>query len=239
MRYRLALVAGAVAALLSPTGAGAATILFDFNPLAANLNTANGNDPVESYMEGLYGTAITVARGAKTLKGRPEEPHPKGLYLGNSDGALDRGPFVTPPGHPDPKDTYLINRWNSNCCLATEKDRITIIFEERPILAAEFDWEIFPVNSNGTTADFTFKADGVTYFYTALTTLAEKQLGDLGHFSVTFPRPVRKLEFIDWTDAPIGIDNLRVTVPGPAPAVLLGAGLALLGAMTRWWKRRG
>ena len=226
-----------LATLACPGGVFAGSILFNFNPLAANLNSAAGSapgqDPMEDYMEAIYGSPITVNLGAKTLKDRPENPHPAGLYLGNSDGALDRGVFVNPPGHPDPKDTYLINRWNSSCCAANQKDRIAITFEQQPIIGAEFDWEIFPVNSNGTTADFTFKADGAVYYYTALLSLSEKQQGDLGHYAVSFPNSVHTLEFIDWTDAPVGIDNLRVIVPGPPTLLLVGLGLLAAGAVIR------
>ncbi len=222
--------------------APAGTILFDFNVLPANVNSAAGNAPgqdaIEDNMEALYGSPITVNLGAKTLKDRPENPHPAGLYLGNSDGALDRGAFVMPPGHADPKDTYLINRWNSSCCAANQKDRIVITFEQRPITGAEFDWEIFPVNGVSTSADFTFKADGVQYYYTALTTLSEKQQGDLGHYAVSFSTPVKTLEFIDWTDAPIGIDNLRVTVPDWASnelSAITDFPTRALIAQRRWW----
>jgi hypothetical protein len=210
-------------------------VLFDFNALAANVNSATGEDAIEDYMEALWGSDITVALGARTRKSRVES-RPSGAYLGNSDGALNRGSCgdeVT--CHPDPKDTFLINRWNAGSLDANLRDRIIITFEEEPIMGFEVDWEIFPVTQNGQNADITIKADGVTLFFRELLG-ADKELGDLGHFSFSFLAPVQTLEFIDWNDAPIGIDNLRVTrrrVPVPATTPLLAAGLLALGIIRR------
>lgn len=226
--------------LVPATRTSATPILFDFNTLAAGLNSTTGEapgDPIEAYMEGLYGSNITVNVGAQTQKNRIESGHPAGLYLGNSDGALDRGPFVSPPGHPDPKDTFLINRWNATSLPADVRDRIVITFD-RPIASVEFDWEIFPQTSG--VADITIKADGTTIFYELLpaTPIDERRLGDLGHFAhFDFVTPVHTLEFIDWNTAPIGIDNLTVndTIPEPATLLLLGSGLAVMAV----WRRPG
>ena len=66
-----------------------------------------------------------------------------------------------------------------------------------------------------------------------------KLTGDVGHFSTVFNTPVKKLEFIDWTTAPIGIDNLevntppvrrpQVNVPEPSSFVLLAPWLLAMG----------
>jgi len=205
---------------------GADTILFDFNSLAANKNSKdNGNDPIEEYMELVYGSAITVVEGARTRKERVED-RPNGAYLGNSDGALDQG-LCAPNGliacHGAPMDTFLINRWNNGF------DRIVITFEDEPISSVEFDWEIFPVTQAGQRAHLQVIADESHIFFLELFG-ANKELGDLGHFNtLVFDSPVHTLQFIDWNDAPIGIDNLRVRrqeTPWPSSLLLLGAGLA-------------
>ena len=214
-----------------------ASVLFDFNSLAAGINSTNGStaDSIDNYMTGVYGSSVTVALGAKTMTSKAENPYPRnGLYLGNSDGATDRGQYSGSAFyHAGWLDTFLINRWNATSLASSVRDRIVITFNAAPITAVEFDWEIFPMNGSGV-ADFTFKADGTQIFYTALTTSSDKQAGDLGHFSHTFSAPVTKLEFIDWTDAPIGIDNLRVTrVPEPGSATLFGAALAAFALSRR------
>lgn len=236
-RWHLFMLFAVLIALAPPA---AESVLFDFNSLAAGVNSTSGADKIETYMESMYGSNITVNWGARTMKGKPESGRPAAnqLYLANSDDAPDRGPMAgSPYWHADPKDTYLINRWNTNpsksCGPTCMNDRIVFIFDV-PIISAEWDWEIFPINSASKKADLTVKADGVTIFYASLTTLADKMLGDLGHAGpFFFATPVNKLEFIDWTNAPDGIDNLRVTpVPDDAPAVLiLAAGFGALVAL--------
>jgi hypothetical protein len=226
--------------LAIPGTAAANVILFDFNSLGAGLNSSdNGTDPIETYMEGIYGSDITVRNGAQTRKDRVEG-RPNGnidMFLGNSDGATARGDCSSPGAnaacHPNPKDTFLINRWDASTSQvpANLADRIIITFVTAPIVGLEVDWEIFPVTQDGANADITIKADGVQIFFSQLTG-SDKELGDLGHFSYTFTSPVNTLEFIDWRDAPIGIDNLRVTrrrVPLPGTLALLGAGFLALG----------
>lgn len=231
--------------------AAQATVLFDFNALAAGRNSAGGPpdplhnapDLIDVYMTGLYGSKVTVDLGGRTMQGKPESRRPANteLYLGNSDLAPDRGPMAGAPFvHARdrrgriPLDTYLINRWNASSLPRDVRDRIVISFEDVPIDSVEFDWEIFPVTASGQNADITVKADGVTIFHEALFG-KDKEKGDLGHFGpFSFATPVRTLEFIDWTDAPIGMDNLSVNqqVPEPGSLVLfLSAGLALVVAL--------
>lgn len=244
MRRLYLFTMSAVMIALAPPSAE--SVLFDFNSLAAGASSSSGPDGIETYMESMYGSNITVNWGAKAMKGKPDAAHPASnqLYLANSDNAPDRGPMAgSPYWHADPKDTYLINRWNDKptktCGPTCLSDRIVMIFDV-PIVSAEWDWEIFPINGKGK-ADITAKADGVTIFYSSLTTAADKALGDLGHAGpFFFATPVNKLEFIDWTDAPIGIDKLQITkrqiiplqvapVPDDPPAVLiLAAGLGAL-----------
>jgi hypothetical protein len=187
--------------------------MFDFNSLDSWIHSNWGEDTIENYMESIYGSEITLRSGARTLKNKPESVGPP-MYLGNSDLMVM---------HPTPKDTYLINRWDDGY------DRITVEFLEDPVWAIEFDWQIFPVTQGK--ADLTVKADGVTVFY--FNNSANLQNGAMGHESITFSSPVRKLEFIDWRTAPIGIDNLFVSrqqiAPEPSASALFllgGAGLA-------------
>ena len=96
-----------------------------------------------------------------------------------------------------------------------------------------------------------------TTYGTTLTNHAWAQTGDLGHFN-TFnfnstglwcmdvsnaggtcsTAVVTRLEFVDWTTAPVGIDNLTIgtSVPEPSSWLLLGVGLAGL-ATWRWMQR--
>ncbi len=206
-----------------------AGILFDFNSLAEGISSTSSEDPISQYMEDIYGSEITIPLGTKTLKSKPENVGPT-LYLGNSDNGV---------AHGWPKDTYLINKWQNGY------DRITIIFEDVPINSVEFDWQIFPVTTGK--ADLTVKADGTTiFYYDNAGTQAEKEAGKMGHFAMTFLSPVSKLEFIDWTTAPIGIDNLYVTntppqqeppVPEPA-AMLIWGGFLGAGALVGAYRRR-
>jgi len=213
-----------------------AGFLFDFNTLAAGVNSATGADPIETYMEGVYGSDIAVALGAKTLKEKPEAVGPTN-FLGNTDNGVY---------HVNPKDTYLINRWNSTTVPTNLRDRITIEFLAAPVSFIEFDWQIFPVTTGK--ADITVKADGVTiFYYDNDNTQAEKEAGKMGHFSWFSPggTPVTKFEFIDWTTAPIGIDNLNVDreqrlppVPEPTGIVLWSSLMGVSALVTAYRRRR-
>lgn len=236
MNLRLASRLAVVLFVCLPAFASATEVLFDFNDLASGIES-DESDAIETYMELLYGSDITLSDGAKTRKSRVED-RPSGMYLGNSDGATGRGPCPvdqnTAPCHPDPKDTFLINDWSE------EYDRFSITFEEEPISGFEVDWEIFPVTRNGQAADITILADEEEIFFSELLG-ADKELGDLGHFSYSFNAPVHTLEFIDWRDAPIGIDNLRVRrdMPVPGTVLLIMTGLLALGVRRRSQRLRG
>jgi hypothetical protein len=255
MTTKLGLVLSMAAALALPQTAAAATILFDFNSLPADVNSKSNGSPfpapnplpssadrIEDYMEDIYGSNITVLLGAQTRTSRVEN-RPNGtldMYLGNSDGAMDRGDCSNPGAdaacHGGNPDTFLINRWNSTSVPSGLRDRIVITFLDVPIMGFEVDWEIFPVTMNGQNADITIKADGEQLFFSQLLGI-DKERGDLGHFAISFDQPVHTLEFIDWSDAPIGIDNLQVTIPVPGTLALLGAG-CLAFSFSRVARRR-
>lgn len=221
-------------AMVLQSATAQAGILFDFNSLSSGVNSSSGSDAIEAYMSSIYGSAVTVDLGARTMKSKPEEVGPW-PYLGNTDfvdGDLQ--------SHWWYKDTYLINRWNASWIPADQRDRITITFEEEAIGSIAFDWQIFPVTTGK--ADFTVKADGETVFY--YDNALDKYNGYLSHTELTFDAPVHKLEFIDWYTAPIGIDNLYVnpppppppsnqSVPEPATALMMLLGTLGIGAVRR------
>jgi len=186
----------------------AGIVMFDFNPLSAGINSHGWEDTIENYMESVYGSEITLMSGARTLRSKPENVGPP-MYLGNSD-LMEM--------HWGYKDTYLINRWDYGY------DRIIIKFEEEPVYAIEFDWQIFPVTQGK--ADLTVLADGTNVFY--YDNSENLQNGAIGHASIVFNAPVTRLEFVDWRTAPIGIDNLQVSTTAPVPEPSTGA-LFLLG----------
>jgi hypothetical protein len=219
MKTKRALLVMLVASLAIPGGAAAAPILFNFNSIPDNTNSSSGEDMIEDYMEAIYGSEITVALGARAEDDKIEG-RPTGAYLG--------------------PDIFLINRWNTTSISSTLRDRIIITFEVVPITGLEFDWEIFPVTQSGQNADLTvnvwtpqqlvLEQPGTTIFFRELLGPA-KEAGALGHESFTFSTPVKMVQFIDWSDAPIGIDNLSLPnlVPLPGTLALLGAGLVAFG----------
>ena len=218
---RVALCAVAFLALASQ--AAEAGPVLTFNTLNADVNSATGTDPIETYIESVIGSNVTVYLGAKTLKYEPES----GLsaqWLGNTEyvnGVLTNNQTGV-------RDTYLINRWNSSTIASNLRDRIKIYFDVA-VSSIEFDWQIFPTTGNE--ADLTVKGDGVQYFY--YNNIAQKTAGKLGHTLITFNAPVNLIEFIDWDTAPIGIDNLQLNPPPPnqqVPEPATGL-MALLGGL--------
>lgn len=208
------------AALLALTINGAdAGFMLNFNSLAANVNSATGTDSIETYIEGVIGSNVTVEPGTKTLKEKPENVGPTN-YLGNTDNGV---------WHANPKDTYLINRWNYTSLPSNVRDRIKITFDVA-LASIEFDWQIFPVTTGK--ADFTVKADGIQYLY--YDNSSNKTSGYLSHSKIVFTTPVNTIEFIDWTTAPVGIDNLYIDYPPPpqtaVPEPATGL-MALLGGL--------
>lgn len=257
-------------ALVLPAPAAATSFTWDFNALVKNKNSTNTalglDDPIELYMESIFGSDITVRRGAQTRKDKMDGLTSTSLYLGNTDGAPDRGFLPSPFAHPNSKDTFLINRWNQSGLKPHERDRIVITFETVPLEWIAFDWEIFPVvKGSSEPADITFRActkaervsdsQGLlncpadlahTFFFEDLGPKgsAEKEKGDLGHFPLVgaqffFPGgPVHQLEWIDWNTAPVGLDNLEgATVVTPEPATILLL-TSGLGGLVAWTLRR-
>jgi hypothetical protein len=262
-------LAAALSGSILPLESQAETLPFkwDFNPLAAGVNSANGPDSIETYMEGVFGSDITVKLGAQTRKTRMDGLTSLSFFLGNTDGATDRGFYPAKAKQP-PLDTFLINRWNDakNVPNLHERDRITITFEEQGLDWIAFDWEIFPVvKGSNEPADITFRAckkseriadtKGVllcpadpahTFMFFDLGPKGspEKELGDLGHFPQNiekffFASAMEQFEWIDWNTAPVGLDNLEggVLVPQPGSLLLIGSALLALGSLRKARRR--
>src|SRR5207237_9264300 len=134
-------------------------------------------------------------------------------------------------------DTYLINDWQN--ASANMNDRIAMTFA-KPISSVAFDWEIFPQTNMG--ADIDVYAIGVGFSVDILSeTLPfcstncltpptpNVQTGDLGHFNTYYfdsshgwnYGPVTQLQFVYWTTAAVGVENLTVCTPVPQRGTLL------------------
>jgi hypothetical protein len=220
--------------------AHATTITFDFNSLSSGVKSTNGpSDPIDSYMTHLWGSPVNVSSGTETARSAPEDLGQK--YLGNTEDYVGRGKDSGPVDRR--RDTYLFNRWDEPSI--ADHDRIIITFAAMGISSFSVDWEIFPVTKNSTdNADITIYADGQELLYASLPPTGNmgRENGMLGVFSsagyVAPPGGWHTLTFVDWTSAPVGIDNLEVdpwsrppSIPEPGSGALVGIGLVALAAL--------
>jgi PEP-CTERM motif len=249
---RLLLWLAMLATLVAPRPALAASISFNFNPLADEATNAQ----VQTYMQGVLssvvsGATVTVS-GAKAEQEYTGDGHVVGpsvggnvvpYTLGNTDGGVY---------HSGPWDTFIQNSGSTE---------IKIVFSI-PVHSVSFDYEIFPdgtcpqqssscTPSSSNWPDFKFMADGTqmlhtlaivpgsagTYAHSPASGTTSNELAPqyLGSATFSFPQGVTTLEFIDWP-VTIGIDNLSVqtTTPEPGTGVLVGIGV-LAGV---WLRRR-
>lgn len=223
--------------LAAAAPAQATAVLFDFNDSHLNgRRSRNGtHDRLDRYMSDLWGSPVNVLKGARVRK-TPLEQDVDNLDLGNTDHFEGRGNASHDLAHDPPRDNFLYNRWNEGF------DRITMLFEEG-FYYFEVDFEIFPVTTHGEPlADFKILlGDDLTeYSYQKLEDPGNsaREDGLLGVFKSTgLVAPAggwKKIQFVDWNTAPIGIDNLLLDpnppnrVPEPGTVMLLGAGLAAL-----------
>jgi hypothetical protein len=145
---------------------------------------------IESYMEDLYGSHITVSQGTTATIGSlaaSEMIFPGGL-----------APSVSS------SDTFLLNGKGKNSGL-------TLSFGNSPINSFAVGWEVFKKGSG-----ITIKADGVVIFQELLTK-SQRKTGVSDYLApIFFAHPIQTLEFIGVRKSKIGIDNLvvNITLPG-------------------------
>jgi hypothetical protein len=163
-------------------------VSFDFDDIQSQSKKGPKAPDVEIYMEGLYGSNISVSQN--TAFGR----------TGGSAGASLLQ---------SPSSTLGI----SNGFLSAGKGRgagISIDFGENPIHSFSVDWLLRKGGKS-----FTILADGVVINQQALTK-TQKKAGLSGHQdSYFFDDPVHKLEFIGLKKKSFAIDNLVINIPLP------------------------
>jgi hypothetical protein len=167
--------------------------VFDFNQAPTSPRRhANNYVAVESYMQGLFGSDISVSRGTTAVTGIGN--------LGNTDMTLTGG-FGSSINSPD---AFLLSGKGRNSGLV-------LSFDSSPINSFAVDWEVFKKGTG-----IIIKADGVV-IYQNLLTKSESKTGIMNHLApVYFNSPVHTLEFIGLGKTRIGIDNLAVNIPLPA-----------------------
>jgi hypothetical protein len=144
---------------------------------------------IESYMEGLYGSDITVSRGITATIGS----------LSTSEMIFRGGlaPSVSSPG------AFLLNGKSRNSGLV-------LSFGNSPINSFAVDWEVFRKGTG-----ITIKADGVVIFQDLLTK-SQRKTGVSDRLApVFFDNAIHTLEFVGLRKSKIGIDNLAVNIPQP------------------------
>jgi PEP-CTERM motif len=165
--------------------------LFDFNQLQpTSKHQASSYMTIQSYMEDLYGSQITVSQGTTAAIGSLAASEM--IFLGGL------APSVSS------SDTFLLNGKGKNSGL-------TLSFGNSPINSFAVGWEVFKKGSG-----ITIKADGVVIFQELLTK-SQRKTGVSEYLApIFFDHPIHTLEFIGVRKSKIGIDNLAVniTLPG-------------------------
>ena len=250
------ILAGALAWVGVAGPVPSAAVTFDFDSVTPNSTKSTDITNIQNYMNSVFAgsNSVTLNTGTKSIRGTPDGHPTAGYpYLGNTDGAPSWNSPITTYPSTHSNDTYLINDWQN--ASANMNDRIAMTFA-KPISSVAFDWEIFPQTNMG--ADIDVYAIGVGFSVDILSeTLPfcstncltpppptpNVQTGDLGHFNTYYfdsshgwnYGPVTQLQFVDWTTAPVGIDNLQVGTPDPEPGTVLLLGSGLAGLVT--WRR--
>jgi len=162
--------------------------LFDFNELNVPKKKSQQAAAIESYMERLYGSDITVGPGPQIVTSAP-----RGAQAAQAASGLS-------PAY----DAYLKSGNARN-------PGITLSFDASPISSFSVDSLVFKRG-----VGILIKADGVIVFQHLLTK-AEKRSGVMESIDpVFFDKPIQTLEFIGINRSKIAIDNLEVNLSTPS-----------------------
>ncbi len=169
--------------LLSSQAAFAdSVVIFDFNQLPPSGKKNQGSTPttIESYMEGVYGSDITVGPGVQAANSAT-----KG-------GQKNAGGVLSAP------NTFLTNGKGKN-------GGVSLTFGADPIGSFAVDWG---VKKGG--KGIIIEADGVILYQHVLTKSEKKTglLGHFDPF--IFDQPIQTLQFIGMKKTKLTIDNLEV-----------------------------
>lgn len=164
-------------------------VSFDFDHIQTQSKKGVLASDIEIYMEGLYGSDISVSQNAtavrsvgKTILNFPNSPS---ASLNGNDAYLKVGRGRGPSG-------------------------IALDFGANPIDSFNVDWRIFKGGKS-----FTILADGVVIDQHTLSK-AQRKSGLTGHQDTYyFDTPVHKLEFIGINKKSFAIDNLTINIPLP------------------------
>ncbi len=250
MIVRQLLTAAAAGGAIAAATPAAALPTFDFDGVQLNGGTGN-NAAVQTYLNNTVGIGVVTVYGAvaqQTYNGDGHantDNHNRSVTLGTTNGATSAtdyarfhtgyDTFITNVGGDNPNSTYG----------QTGNEKIVFVFSS-PIYSVSFDWEIFPDGacnrcspSSSSYPDFELWAGrGTTELYDFNASYFPVSAPNgypqgLGHFSMSLPQGVTRLEFVDWPQM-IGIDKLDpTTVPEAESLSLVGVALAALGFTRR------
>lgn len=217
------------------------SVTVDAGALAQKVRPGSNNPPSGWFLGNTDGATTNGAYVANT---GPAAGHTCPAVGTNSDANNNCG-----TGGTQAYDTFLINQWQNTNLASNVRDRVKFTFVSNAIFGLSVDWEIFPQTT--VPSDIQIFANGVNIFEVDLTTSAQTQAGAIGHFDLLpndarfnsggiFASGISTLEVVDWTTAPIGIDNLGIykkrppqQTPEPASLALMGLALAGLAAIRR------
>jgi len=175
--------------LLSSVAFAESMVSFDFDYIQSHSKKGVNASDIEVYMEGLFGSDITVSQNAAAVKSAGRNT----LNFPNS-----------PSASLNANDAYLkVGRGRGS-------SGITFDFGANPINSFNIDWRIFKGGKS-----FTILADGVIIDQHTLSK-AERKSGLTGHQDTYyFDAPVQRLEFIGLKKKSFAIDNLVINIPLP------------------------